>query len=257
VKDRIMGIERLEATDEQRKYLVTAIEREADTAVASLLQRFGREVWLKHRRVEQREPCNVFHEIQGTALNIAAHLGKDALAATLVRQGAEVKTGYTYFGAVDDENEDEGYDVTTVTVIDDAVRNKLVWLARALMERSPGVDWNHQNSHTARGDFNSMLDDSLFNHTRRFETTLEFLEEVGLFAGKVGQSMVRITGAAGSFNVVMDGLDKGYYPTMGAGLAAVATELGMEAIEPIPPLPPSLPATNVSFGHSPEDDIPY
>lgn len=248
-----MGIERFNPTDEQRQFLVTAMERDNAVAVSTLLKRFGMEVWLKHREVEPRKTGAVFRELQGTVLSMAAYLRKDALAVSLLKYGAEPQQSYFYNGVVGDED----CDVTTVTVIGLALQNELSKLTLALMERPKGIDWNHRNAYSAAGSITEYHDDTLFDSCRRFEATREFLGKVGIFAGQVGQSMVRINGVPGYFKVVINDVDKGYFPTMGAGLDAVARELGMEPIVPLPPPPAAPVARECDLLSCVEDDIPY
>jgi hypothetical protein len=253
-----MGIERLQPTEEQKQFLVTAIERDNASAVAQLIKRFGLEVWLTHKRYEKRDTGTVIHAMAGTPVHIAAFLGKDALAVLLLQQGAQRWTSIASFGTAEEEADGES-ELQTVALVEHAVRNKLPLLTRALMELAPDIDWNHLNSVTSKwgGTFN---DDTLFDKFRTFKDNLDFVGQVGLFAGLVRQSQVKVAAVDGTFEVRINGCVIGYYPTMASGIAKVAATLGLEPITPLA-TPPAPPATDASLKQrvtdSVVDDIPY
>lgn len=253
-----MGIERLQPTEEQRKFFVTAIERDHAVAVAGLIKRFGLELWLTHTRLEPRQTGTIIHKMSGGPLNIAAFLGKDDLAVSLLQQGAQPLTSLASSGTAED-HADGDTNSATCAVIEHAWDNKMPKLARALMEQPGGVDWNYASAVSTRW-CSGFADDSLFNKVRRFKDSLEFFGEVGLFAGRVGQNKVRVVKVDGTFEVQLNGSITGYYPTMACGIAAVAKKLGLEPIVPLPPVSLAARMPEASLAQSTSDiadDIPY
>jgi hypothetical protein len=169
-----------------------AIRGDDIDALKKLVRRHGTEMDLVYEYAVRTTQV----EVHGAALAVAACLKKDALAAFLVRRGAN------HGHALHTCRTPSFTHTQSVVPMQLAAHFGLAKLCGALMDAGC-VDWLEHNysedSHTGYSE----TDPLLLTFTSNQEA-VSLINEVGIFRGMVGSHFVEVTGCHGTFQVSID-----------------------------------------------------
>lgn len=205
---------------------IDAIAGDDLAALQRLVPVHGTEIRLGFRRIEKNAEDSVTLDLDGTPLNMAATLQREALAVYLVEMGA-VPDQATF-------TSDDGHcwACHTVTPIEQATSFRMVKLTQALMNSASLTDWtcpgrrdlqDWPSSRALPGIFFGLLDN---------QDVMAFFGSVGVFRGLVDGVRVDILKDAGGFALQLNGAPCGRYPTMANSLQAVRDLLLVTAPPP-------------------------
>jgi hypothetical protein len=203
---------------------IDAIAGDNLDALQHLVQQHGTELNLLFRRVtDDGNGPEVTLDLDGTPLNMAATLQREALAVYLVERGA------IHSEAVFTSDDGNGWDSHTVKPMEQATSFGMAMLTRALMNSATPVDWTSPGwrdrddwpaSRTTPGSFLGLLD---------HPDIMTFIGTTGLFRGLVDGHLVQVRATEAGFVIHTDGVPQGSFPTMADSLYAVRELLKVTA----------------------------
>ena len=197
---------------------VAALQSEDLPALRALVLAHGTEVPLCFSSQDDDDnECST--TVEGTALSVACHLQKEALAVYLVQAGAAQRAVSVFREGW------FGWNSHTVLPIEPATSFGMKALSLALMRAEPSVDWSFRAISDSDDQCAGYPTPCLFSICFQEPKLVAFLENLGLFQGTVAAHPVRISKATDGFEVYLDHLFIGSKNTLKEGLELLRSRL--------------------------------